>query len=228
MRIVEIFHSRQGEGRWTGTPSVFVRTGGCNLACWFCDTPYAASGSGEGIDLVPEEILGRVLLFDCPHVVLTGGEPMLHAELVPLTRLLRQYDKTITIETAGTRDLNVCCDLMSISPKLAGSGPRDAASPEGKRHESARSRPEVVRSFLRRFDYQFKFVVDTPADIAEVEHYWNDFPEVPPNKIFLMPQGTDPDTLRPKETWIKAACERTGFHFCPRMQIEWYGDTRKT
>ncbi|MGN6548254.1 MAG: hypothetical protein ACTHK7_24675, partial [Aureliella sp.] len=41
LRVVEAYASRQGEGRWSGAPSVFLRTSGCNLRCWFCDTPFA-------------------------------------------------------------------------------------------------------------------------------------------------------------------------------------------
>ena len=84
MRIAEIYRSRQGEGLLTGTDSVFVRTSGCNLRCWFCDTPYTC-WAPEGEDLSVDEVLQRVGELDTAHVVLTGGEPMLFAELVPLT-----------------------------------------------------------------------------------------------------------------------------------------------
>ena len=104
MQVLEIYQSRQGEGIWTGQPSVFVRTLGCTLYCRFCDSVYAR-GSDEnehGADLAPEEIAGRVLLLDMPHVVLTGGEPMLSPEIVDLTKLLKDFDYQITIETSGT------------------------------------------------------------------------------------------------------------------------------
>src|SRR5215470_12738195 len=123
MRIAEIFYSRQGEGFLTGTDSVFVRASGCNLRCWYCDTPYT-SWEPEGDDLSVEEILRQVdemLAADrkCEHAVLTGGEPMLFAELVPLAEALRERGLHITVETAGTLYLPMACDLMSISPKLA-------------------------------------------------------------------------------------------------------------
>ncbi len=122
VKIAELFRSQQGEGLLTGTPSVFVRASGCNLRCWFCDTPYT-SWQPEGVDLSVEEILERVNEYDTPHVVITGGEPMLWAELVPLSAALARQGRHITIETAGTLDLPVACDLMSISPKLANSTP---------------------------------------------------------------------------------------------------------
>ena len=75
MRIAEIFRSIQGEGRLTGTESVFVRASGCNLRCRYCDTPYA-SWNPEGEDLSVAEILGRIELLrtsatslEMPHVI---------------------------------------------------------------------------------------------------------------------------------------------------------------
>ena len=122
MRIAEIYRSIQGEGLLTGTPSVFVRASGCNLRCWYCDTPHA-SWEPAGSDLSVDEIVAEVEEWDPTHVVLTGGEPMLFAELLPLCEALQQRDKHLTVETAGTLFLPVACDLMSISPKLAGKWP---------------------------------------------------------------------------------------------------------
>ena len=145
MRIAEIFRSIQGEGFLTGTRSVFVRTSGCNLRCSYCDTPYT-SWTPEGEDLSVDEIAARIDELDCRHVVLTGGEPMLFAELIPLAAGLRRRGKHITIETAGTLYLPVECDLMSLSPKLSNSIPpaeRDARW--NRRHQLGRHVPEVVR-----------------------------------------------------------------------------------
>ena len=125
MRVAEIFQSVQGEGFLTGTASVFVRAAGCNLRCWFCDTPYA-SWRPEGDDLSVEDIVRQVVSYECDHVVLTGGEPMLFAELIPLCEQLRQRGLHITVETAGTLFLPLACDLMSISPKLQNSAPGES------------------------------------------------------------------------------------------------------
>src|SRR3990170_1963985 len=145
MKIAEIYKSIQGEGRLTGTPSVFVRASGCNLRCCFCDTPYA-SWQPEGQDYAVDEIIAEVEEWDCRHVVITGGEPMLLAELIPLCRELRRRGRHITIETAGTLYLPVACDLMSISPKLAGSAPASDAHPRwSRRHDRERHRPDVIR-----------------------------------------------------------------------------------
>src|SRR5262245_34798778 len=172
MRIAEVYSSLQGEGLLTGTPSVFVRASGCNLRCWYCDTPYT-SWEPEGEDLSLDEILRQVDTFievegECRHAVLTGGEPMLFAELVPLAAALRQRGLHITIETAGTLYLPLACDLMSISPKLANSTPpaeRDSRWRE--RHEHSRHVPDVIRRLVAEYPYQIKFVVDSPRDCRE-------------------------------------------------------------
>ena len=85
MRIAEFFKSIQGEGEFAGTPSVFVRTTGCNLRCSFCDTPYT-SWKPEGIHEPWQTILDRILADDCRHVVLTGGEPLLQPDVVLLSQ----------------------------------------------------------------------------------------------------------------------------------------------
>src|SRR5665213_2710751 len=111
MKVAEIYRSVQGEGFLTGATSTFVRTSGCNLRCWYCDTPHT-SWAPEGDDLSVDEILARVTELDAEHVVLTGGEPMLFAELIPLSARLRKAGRHVTIETAGTLYLPVTCDLM--------------------------------------------------------------------------------------------------------------------
>jgi 7-carboxy-7-deazaguanine synthase len=228
VRIAEIFRSRQGEGLLTGTDSVFVRTSGCNLRCWFCDTPYT-SWAPEGADLSVDEVLQRVGEHDTRHVVITGGEPMLLAELVPLTTELAAQGRHITIETAGTLDLSVRCDLMSISPKLSNSTPSRQEHPRWSvRHERTRHAPAVIRRLLRDYEYQLKFVVDRPDDLAEIELYLAEFPEADRQRVLLMPQGTDTAELADRATWLTDYCDAAGLRYCPRKHIEWYGVVRGT
>src|SRR4051794_37155593 len=120
MLISEIFYSIQGEGVLTGVPSVFVRTTGCNLRCWFCDTDYT-SWHPQGEQLSVPDILTRVNEFPARHVVVTGGEPMIAAEIDTLCSALRDRGLHITIETAATVFKPVACDLASLSPKLSNS-----------------------------------------------------------------------------------------------------------
>ncbi len=228
MKIAEIFHSRQGEGLLAGTQSVFVRASGCNLRCWFCDTPYT-SWAPEGVDLSVDEILSRVGEFDTRHVVVTGGEPMLFAELVPLTAALAANGRHITIETAGTLDLPVTCDLMSVSPKLSNSTPTRVEHPRwSARHEQTRHAPAVIRRLTSDYDYQLKFVVDRLEDCDEIEQYLQQFPSVERSRVLLMPQGTNAAELSERAEWLIPYCESTGARFCPRKHIEWYGMVRGT
>jgi 7-carboxy-7-deazaguanine synthase len=236
MRIAELFCSLQGEGRLTGTASVFVRTSGCNLRCGYCDTPFA-SWTPEGEELSVEEVVLRVEqrastgddTEAITHVVVTGGEPMLYAELIPLCRRLRDLGKHITIETAGTLYLPVECDLMSISPKMRNSTPAATGDPRWTwRHETVRHAPDVVRRLTTEYDYQVKFVVDRPEDLPEIEAYLAELPEIDRAKAMLMPQGTALDDLAEKAAWIKPYCDRNGLAFCPRRQIEWFGSRRGT
>ena len=164
MKIAEIFYSVQGEGSLVGVPSVFVRTSGCNLRCSWCDTPYT-SWQPEGEERTLASIVAEVERYPARHVVVTGGEPMIAPEIVQLTELLAT-GKHITIETAGTVFAPVACDLMSISPKLANS------TPEGhwaKQHDRLRIQPDVLRQLIVHYDYQLKFVIAKPEDLAEVE-----------------------------------------------------------
>jgi 7-carboxy-7-deazaguanine synthase len=228
MRIAEIFRSVQGEGLLTGVPSVFVRTSGCNLRCWFCDTPYT-SWHPEGVDMSIDEIVAQVEEWDAKNVVVTGGEPMLYAELIPLCRRLHSIGRHITIETAGTLDLPVVCDLISISPKFASSGPATDKHPHwARRHERERYRPEVVRRLVRDYAYQLKFVIDSPADLEELSTYLAEFPEVARGRVLLMPQGIEQPELDARALWLRPYCEANGFVFCPRKHIEWYGPVRGT
>lgn len=228
MRIAEIFESKQGEGLLAGTASLFVRASGCNLRCWFCDTPYA-SWEPEGGDMSVQDIAGRVLASDLRHVVITGGEPMLFSELIPLCDQIQAAARHITIETAGTLLLPVACDLMSISPKLGNSAP-PATTPGSwrQRHNRTREAPEVVRQLMRTHPYQLKFVVDQPADCEEIESYLSRFPEIASDRVLLMPQGTTQAELITRHEWLAPYCQRRGYRLCPRKQIEWYGCTRGT
>jgi 7-carboxy-7-deazaguanine synthase len=229
MRIAEIYRSVQGEGLLTGAPSVFVRTSGCNLRCWYCDTPYT-SWQPEGRDVSVDEIVAQVEEWNCQHVVVTGGEPMLFAELIPLCDRLRTIGRHVTIETAGTLYLPVSCDLMSISPKLANSTPSAETHPHwSRRHERERRRPQVIRRLLtEHVEYQLKFVIDTPGDLDEVDEYLAEFPHLGRDRVLMMPQGTEPNQLAERAEWLRPYCEVHGLVFCPRKQIEWFGSLRGT
>ncbi len=115
LALAEIFYSIQGEGTWTGTPAVFVRLAGCNLACDFCDTDYATkfvAGIDEVVRLVAEA--GG----ECPMVVLTGGEPLAQRETPALIDALRRAGRRVHVESNGTIYEPLPDDVwLCVSPK---------------------------------------------------------------------------------------------------------------
>jgi 7-carboxy-7-deazaguanine synthase len=115
IQLAEIFYSVQGEGTWTGTPAVFVRLAGCNLACDFCDTDYALKFVA-GID----EVVARVRAEggDCPMVILTGGEPLAQRATLLLIDALRADGRRVHIESNGTIDVPLPDGVwLTVSPK---------------------------------------------------------------------------------------------------------------
>jgi len=150
MKYSEIFYSIQGEGQLVGLPSVFFRTSYCNLRCIWCDTPYT-SWQPEDKDISVEDAVTAILAYNCPQVVITGGEPFMQAkELTNLCQQLHQQGQHITIETNGTLFQQVEADLLSISPKLANSNPA-TSNHHFQQHQSLRINQPVLRQFLDQY-----------------------------------------------------------------------------
>jgi 7-carboxy-7-deazaguanine synthase len=221
LKIAELFYSVQGEGSLVGAPSVFIRTSGCNLRCSWCDTPYT-SWQPEGADLPLERILHEVKSHPTRYVVVTGGEPMIAPEIVPLTERLRALGRHITIETAGTVFHPVACDLMSISPKLANSTPE---GPWSAQHDRLRIQPGTLRDLMDRYEYQLKFVVEKPADLEEIQALVR-LLEADRERVILMPEGTDAERLRERAVWLAEICKQEGFRLSPRLHVDLYGNRR--
>jgi 7-carboxy-7-deazaguanine synthase len=100
--IHEIYQSVQGESTFAGLPCVFVRLTACNSRCVWCDSPHAfKQGAPWPLDAVAE----RVLAFRCPLVEVTGGEPLLQPEALPLMTRLADAGLTVLLETSGALDV---------------------------------------------------------------------------------------------------------------------------
>ena len=221
MKIAELFYSVQGEGSLVGVPSFFIRTSGCNLRCRWCDTPYT-SWNPEGADLTLDQIVEEVKAHPARHVVVTGGEPMIAPEIIPLTERLSGLGLHITIETAGTVFKPVACDLMSISPKLSNSTPQ---GPWAERHDRLRINREVLMQLMSRYEYQLKFVIESPRDLEEVRPLVASL-EADRARVILMPEGTDRDVLRERGVWLAETCKSEGYRFSPRLHVDLYGNRR--
>lgn len=102
LTVNEIFHSIQGESTHAGRPCVFVRLTACDLRCRWCDTPYAFH---EGTKMSVDEVVADVEARGCDVVELTGGEPLLQADVYPLMQRLLDSGKTVLVETGGHRSI---------------------------------------------------------------------------------------------------------------------------
>lgn len=231
--VSETFLSVQGEGALTGIPSFFIRLSGCNLRCSWCDTPYA-SWKPEGARRSLADLVGEARR-SARHAVITGGEPMIFDQVEPLSRELRGAGIHVTIETAGTvhRPPSVlACDLMSISPKLSNSTPRDDPRDPGnvwsQRHEARRINITALQALVDDYPRrQLKFVVAAPADLAEIDALLLELRGLDPEQILLMPEGVRTPTQE-QSGWIVDTCIRRGWRYCHRLHIDLFGNRRGT
>jgi 7-carboxy-7-deazaguanine synthase len=221
LKIAELFYSLQGEGSLIGTPSFFIRTSGCNLRCSWCDTPYT-SWKPEGSEMILDAICAELQRHPSRHVVVTGGEPMIAPEIVDLTERLRALGMHITVETAGTVFKPVVCDLMSISPKLSNSAPE---GPWAAQHERLRVQTDILKKLMADYEYQLKFVIAAPEDVAEVKALAAAL-DAPAERIVLMPEGIDPVRLHERALWLAEICKDENFRFSPRLHVDLYGNRR--
>src|SRR5947208_15089673 len=91
----EIYRSVQGESTFAGLPCVFVRTSVCDLRCSWCDTPHAFN---QGERMPRAAVLAKTLSFNCPLVEITGGEPLLQPDVLPVMAELCDAGKTVLLE----------------------------------------------------------------------------------------------------------------------------------
>jgi 7-carboxy-7-deazaguanine synthase len=228
VRISEIFYSIQGEGRLVGLPSVFIRTCGCNLRCVWCDTPYT-SWRPEGTSLTIDKIIRKIKKYPSRYIVVTGGEPLLAADIEQLTGELKRHRAHITIETAATIFKPVVCDLISLSPKLANSTPwKREKGKFAHLHEERRLNVPVIQKYIDGYDYQIKFVVEREGDFDEIRELLSKLANVDPARVLIMPQGTTKKELTEKARWIVELCKKSGYGFTPRLHIELFGNRRGT
>jgi 7-carboxy-7-deazaguanine synthase len=233
MIINEIFYSLQGEGFLAGVPSVFVRLAGCPLRCRWCDTKYAWDEKA-GQDYTIAKIVDTVLRKESPgqqnqskFLVVTGGEPMINSDLPQLVQELKAADKHITIETAGIAYIpDMPCDLMSISPKLSNSNPKDPAL--ATIHKDSRLDLAVLGKLIDSYKFQLKFVVDSENDLPEIQETLEKIGNVDSENVMLMPQAVTRDELLTKSRMVADMCKRTGFAFCQRLQVLLWNNQRGT
>ena len=111
LRTTEIFYSLQGEGRFAGLPTVFVRLTGCPLRCKYCDTAYAFTG-GDSLDL--SAVLNKVKSFAPAAVCVTGGEPLSQPACLSLLTALCDLNLNVSLETSGALAIDKCDQRVTV------------------------------------------------------------------------------------------------------------------
>jgi 7-carboxy-7-deazaguanine synthase len=224
LTVSEIFRSFQGEGPNIGKPSTFLRLGGCNLHCIWCDTAYTWRFSDKHPH-VNNQVYNRAELethtieavhtiisaADPRHLVITGGEPLLQAEAVSeLISLLYSTDGdwTFEIETAGTLPPIPKNFLSySVSPKLNSSG--NSLADRYKR--------DVLKQFEER-GAAFKFVVSQEADFTEIDAIVSQL-RIARNRVYIMPEAVTAAQLSINTCRFFYETFKRGYNLTTRLQV---------
>lgn len=216
-----MFATIQGEGDSIGKPATFLRLNFCNLACDWCDTKYTWDSTKpeywkEASDMNYQQVAETVFQNPSRRLVITGGEPLIQQDKISkLLEFLPGVD--IEIETNGTIEpsegLKDC--QFNVSPKLSNSG----------NSKEKRYKPNVLRKFNDMEKSFFKFVVEKPEDLEEVDEIIKDC-DLKQEKIIIMPEGTNQDAIQAHALAIQQEVEARGWRLLPRMQVMLWGSKR--
>jgi len=219
--INEIFGPTvQGEGPSSGQQAAFVRLGGCNLTCSWCDTPYTWDAKrydlhAENTKHTIEQVVSK--LPDVPLIVISGGEPLLQATaLEMLCTTLIDLDYKIEIETNGTQlPMNQNKNIRyNVSPKLAHAG-----DPIEKRITPA------LFEYVSDPNAIFKFVVTDKKDLNEVQQIATAH-GIEAHRVWIMPEGVDRRVLEQRLLEISEASIERGYNVTGRLHIQIFGGVR--
>jgi len=240
--VGEIYSCIQGEGKYIGIPHLLIRFSGCRLRCQFeggsfCDTPFASWRPEKGTYTYNDIIR---LYKTHPHIkytMITGGGPTLFSDaLQTIAYIGKQFGHTITIETEGSEFVKTDADLISLSPKLSNSTPqpgtwmpylnRKVTEKDKKQHENWRQNYDAMRALIHYHnDYQLKPVISNEEQLEEVKDLQK-LLGIPNNKVWLMPEGLEPEQLNKRRRWLMELCQAKGYNYTDRLHIIAYGDLR--
>lgn len=238
----EIFYTLQGEGISAGIPSVFVRTSGCNLQCYWCDTEYTwnwidtpYSHAKDTLDapakhqrqqvqsrLAPTALVEQLLAIPCNNIIFTGGEPLLQqAALGAVAKLLLEHraDYEFEVETNGTlappMEFDAVITRYNVSPKLANS----------RMDVESRFRVPALQWFADSPKATFKFVASSLEDAEEIAAFQKRF-EVSSRRLFVMPEARTQDSLERNRERVFQICLQHGWRYSDRLHVAIFGDRR--
>ncbi|MFE2227621.1 7-carboxy-7-deazaguanine synthase QueE [Streptomyces kronopolitis] len=220
----------QGEGRSLGRRCSFLRLGGCNLSCTWCDTPYTWDWTGvaeSGVAHDPrkelhrrrvDDVVAELLAFDTDLIVISGGEPLGQQErLIPLVAALTGRGKEIEIETNGTHaahpELVAAGVRFNVSPKLSHSG--------DPRHR--RIVPDALTSLSALPGSTFKFVCQNTRDLDEVAELVAAFDL---SSVWIMPIGRSADDITKHMSELADAVVERGWNLTTRLHTLVWDDKR--
>jgi len=163
LTINEIFHSIQGESTHAGRPCVFVRLTACDLRCRWCDTPYAFH---EGRKMSVDEVVADVESRNCQTVEVTGGEPLLQADVYPLMQRLLDAGKSVLIETGGHRSIAKVPEGVIRIVDIKCPGSLEADKNDWSNLEHLTPRDEVKFVIADRQDYDYARDIATREQLA--------------------------------------------------------------
>ncbi|SLG40134.1 7-carboxy-7-deazaguanine synthase [Mycobacteroides abscessus subsp. abscessus] len=225
----------QGEGPYAGRACQFIRLGGCNLSCSWCDTPYTWDErrfdlARENPAVYVDEIIERAE----PNLmmVISGGEPLMHQRKPAWERLLRGLrDKgcMIQIETNGTLPPNEITrqfvDAASISPKLANAG----GHRRGQNPALHKAWPEFVNSGHSQLarNSVLKFVTASADDVDAAVAYADGY-GWPRTQVWVMPQGTSVEELQSRWPAVARRAADLRINASHRIHVLAFGDTKGT
>ncbi len=240
--LVEHFYSIQGEGRYTGTPSVFFRFGGCNMRCegfgciekasdgvevLGCDTVYAVNKehfSHNWVAIYDHRELLRVLeLYELPKavdIVLTGGEPLIYANdevfVLFLEKLLERGHK-ITFETNGS--LNVDFEKYSVYKECVFA--LSVKLSNSKESFAKRVRGDVIYNIASNAkEAFFKFSIDAESiDLGLEEEIESISIHAPTTQVYCMPLGGSKEEVQANTEPLVEFCKAKGYVFSDRLHI---------
>ncbi len=227
--VSEIFGPTfQGEGPSLGRRCSFVRLGGCNLHCRWCDTAYTWDWTGRnGIKYDPrqelrkiavEEVWADVASRGADMLVVSGGEPLLRqTRLIGLLAKARAAGWWIEIETAGTiapiPELMRLVDRFNVSPKLDNSG----------NAVDERYVPAILDALQATGKAAWKFVAIGPGDLIEIAALVDRHQLWP---IYVMPEGVTAEAITRHAQSIAEDVLRRGWNLTMRLHILLYGNRR--